>query len=298
MVGTAQATETPLAEMSIFLWEDVEGRRTTITIWGLVDPDTTELPATVSFQFLEGFTFKQLNGFNIETLEHKDDIEPETKLVDGSIEYTFTLSEDFGFFAGFEIPGGVFEVTPEMGNTPLGHFAFIPPNDLEALTVGFVSPSPELVGAGTDVYFLIELEEGELYGITRTDVSGGEVQEFTIAFGSRAARDEALAAAAEAEAAAAEAQRRADDPWYRFTSWLTSPIGLITSGGAVIVIAVTAIVVVLLINQRSRGTDDDDSDNDADDVPGDVPSDDADDKADGGDGAPDDLDDGDADEDY
>jgi len=263
MTATAQAQNTPINAMEIFLWEDHMNMRSTITVYGMLNPEEAELPVTVNFGFLEGFEFKTLLHIDVETGESLSEIEPETSTQEFEeatiVNYTFTLTESYVFFAGFEVAGGIFDWETEMGDSPLAHFAYLPPNDLDWLTVGFISPSPALIGAGADVEFLEIMEQGELYGITRFDVPEGELQDFVVAFGSRAARDAAIEAAIAEEEAAAEAQRLAEDHWYRFTVWATSPVGLVVLGTAVVVLSIVAVVIVLVLKQRNNNRFDDDS---------------------------------------
>gem|GEM_PF-2877112 len=261
---TAQAAEeADLISLSIFLMEIPEENRSTLTVYGLVDPEEVELPVTVSFGFLEMFEFKQLAEMGFETGQMLGDIEFDSTEVitadDGSeVIYTLTLTEGHGFFAGFEIDSLLYDRSTEMGDMPMAYFIYLPLTDLPVLTVGFISPSPELIGAGADVELLAQLEDGELYGITRFDVSPDEPQEFTVAFASRASRDAALAAAAEAE-------RLADDPWYQIRTWIASPIGIATVGLSIAVLAGITMVVVLMLNQRKKSSDNYDYDYDYED---------------------------------
>ena len=130
----------------------------------------------------------------------------------------------------------------EMGDNPLAMFTFVAPNDLEMLGVGFVAPSVEHVGAGRDVVFIAETDEGEVYGIIRENVPGGELQEFVIAFGSREARDAALAEAMGSEEATPTA-----------LDWFTTPTGMVIVGSTVVLLVAVALFVVVM--RRGQGVD-------------------------------------------
>ena len=251
----AYAAYVPIETMNILLWEDGENERTTVTVFGFVDPEL-ELPVEVKFYFVEDYELSLLDQMPNDTtiiveqnaLEYSsspadlDDFENLTK-------YSFTLTEGHSFVAGFSIGLPLFEIEMEMGDSPLAMFTFVAPNDLEVLGVGFVSPSFERVGAGTDVIFIGETDEGEIYGIIREDVPGGELQEFVIAFGSREARDAALAAAAGPEEAAPTV-----------LDWFTTPVGMVAVGSVVVLLV--AVVLFVVVMRRSKGVvvegDDDD----------------------------------------
>jgi hypothetical protein len=255
----------PIQAMWIYLMENREEGRSTITVYGAIDP-YTPLPAQVSFHFIEEFDVSMIEETSFETGEPLGEIDFSYRASDlaefeNLVTYTFTLTEDHSFVAGFSIEAALFDTETEMGDAPLASFAFVPPNDLQGLVVGFVAPSPEHVGAGgrEDVILLADTEDGEIYGIVREDVPGGTLQEYLIAFGSRESRDAALAEAAAAEAASAEATPGISD-------WITSPTGLISIGSALIFLVTVALIIILLTRQQKGSDDDDDSSDDNDDA--------------------------------
>jgi hypothetical protein len=145
---------------------------------------------------------------------------------------------------------------------PIATMMFNPPNDLSSLTIGFVAPSPEHIGAGnaTDdgsvqVQLLAQAEDGaEIYGATLPDVKEGEMQSITVAFASRESRDSALAASEAERLAAEEAARQAT-----FAYWISTPMGMVVGGAVVvIVLAIAAIAAVFFMQKRSQGIDGDD----------------------------------------
>jgi len=262
----------PLQAMWIYLFEDAgadaEEPRTTVTVTGGIDP-YTPLPAKVMFHFADDYRLSMLEQLDFDTGEPLGELEytsgPSSLEDFGNLTtYTFTLTEGHIFSAGFEIPLYLFDPEMRMGDSPLASFSFVPPNDLDGLVVGFVSPSPDLVGAGGQdpVQLVGETEEGEIYAVIREAVPGGELQEYLVAFGSRDARDAALAAAEGSIEETPTAMSRATD-------WLSSPTGLIIVGSAlVLLIAVVLIVIVLKRPGSEDGSADpddfDDSDEDSD----------------------------------
>jgi len=256
---------TPLQAMWIYLFEeagaDADEPRTTVTVTGAIDP-YTPLPATVMFHFGNDYELSMLDQMNFDTGDSLGELEytaGPSNLDDfeNLTTYTFTLTEGHVFNAGFEIPLFLFDPDVAMGGSPLASFNFVPPNDLYGLVVAFVSPSPDLVGAGGQepVQLIGETEEGELYAIIREDVPGGELQEYLIAFGSREARDAALA---EAEAISVETTPTAMG---NAIAWLNSPTGMIIAGSTLVLLIATVLIVVVLKRQRGEdATDGDDSD--------------------------------------
>ncbi|MCL2746541.1 MAG: hypothetical protein FWE48_05595 [Coriobacteriia bacterium] len=247
----------PLQAMWVYLFEDAgfdaEEPRTTVTVTGAIDP-YTPLPAKVMFYFGDDYELNMLEQLDFDTGESLGELEyvsGPSALDDfeNLTTYTFSLTEGHVFNAGFEIPLALFDPEMAMGDSPLAAFTFVPPNDLYGLVVGIVSPSPDLVGAGgQEAAVLIgETDEGEIYGIVREDVPGGELQEYLIAFGSREARDAALAAAAEtAEETTPTAMGRVGD-------WFSSPAGMIIAGSALVLLIALVLVVILVARQRRIG---------------------------------------------
>jgi hypothetical protein len=215
-------------------------------MFGILKEDA-KLPATTTFSFPATFKLQMMKEIDITTGEQIKDAQHKEKDSEGSLDYTVTLSEGRGFVAGFELEGSIYDRS-QMGGAPLASLMFVPPSDLAQLSVGFLAPSKEFVGAGTDVELLGESAEGEVYGIVRANVKKGERQTFVVAFGSRAERDAALAAKDAESQAASEAARQST-----VLGWLTTPAGLIVSVTALIIaLAVVAVVVLLRQQQRQR----------------------------------------------
>jgi len=249
----AQGAYVPFEAINILLWEDTENERTTATVFGFIDPDTP-LPAEVSFYFVEDYELSLLDQMPADTslvveqnaLEYStapSDLEDFENLT----KYSFTLTEGHGFVAGFSIGVSLFEFEDMMGGLPIGTFNFVPPNDLRELGIGFVSPNFELVGAGPDVIFIGEADEGEIYGVILQDVPGGELQEIVIAFGTRESRDAALAEAVEASK---ESTPTAFD-------WFTTTTGMVITGSAVVLLLAIALFVVLMRRKKTVVENDD-----------------------------------------
>ncbi|MCL2403526.1 MAG: hypothetical protein FWC86_04790 [Coriobacteriia bacterium] len=247
----------------INLLETEEGR-TAVTLTGIIDP-YTPLPIQAMFYFVEDYELGLIEELDFDTGEPLREIEYEVTPSDNEdfenlVIYSFTLHEGHVFQAHFVIDLPLFDHDSEMGDAPLASFNFLPPNDLDGLVVGFTSPSPDRVGAGgqEEIILLDETEDGEIYGIVREGVPGGELQEFLIAFGSREARDEAIA---EAEAAA-EAVAAANAPW------ISTPVGMVTVGSAIVLIVAAAAIFVLVARGKNVGAadiQDDDYEADVDD---------------------------------
>ena len=261
----AHASYAPIELLNIILWEDGENERTTVTVFGFVDPEL-ELPVEVKFYFVEDYELSLLDQLpdGVTMVVEQNALEYESAPADldafeNLTKYSFTLTEGHSFVAGFSIDLPLFDIEMEMGDNPLAMFTFVPPNDLAELGVGFVSPSFEFVGAGRDVVFIGETDEGEIYGIIRQDVPGGELQEFVIAFGSRESRDAALAAAMGSEEAAATV-----------LEWVATPVGMVAVGSAVVLlVAVALFVVVMMRRGRVAGVEGDYDFDDEDELVGD-----------------------------
>ena len=242
----AYAAYAPVEMLNIILWEDSENERTTATVFGFVNPEL-ELPVEVKFYFVEDYELSLLDQLPDDTtmvveqnaLEFRSS-PAELDAFENLTKYSFTLTEGHSFVAGFSINLPLFDIEMEMGDNPLAMFTFVPPNDLIELGVGFVSPSFEHVGAGTDVLFIGETDEGEIYGIIRQNVPGGELQEFVIAFGSRESRDAAIAAAMGSEEATPTA-----------LDWFTTPVGMVAVGSTVVLLVAVALFVVVM--RRGKG---------------------------------------------
>jgi len=266
----------PLQAMWVYLFEeagvDAEHPRSTATVTGAIDP-YTPLPAKVMFHFGDGYELSMLEQLDFNTGESLGELEyasgPSTlENFENLTTYTFTLTDGHMFNAGFEIPLALFDPEMTMGDSPLAAFSFVPPNDLSGLIVGIVAPSPDLVGAGGQeaVHLIGETDEGEIYGIVRENVPGEELQEYLIAFGSREARDAALAAADAdvPEEATPTAMGRMGD-------WLLSPTGIISAGSVLVLLIVIVLAVILVRGQRysdnefDEGLDDEDPDAELDD---------------------------------
>lgn len=252
--GIVSAREAAIQAMQIILWEDYEQERTTITVRGAIDP-YTPLPAEVSFYFVEDYELGLLEQVNFDTGEMAGEISHRTS--DSDLEdfenltkYSFILTEHHAFSAGLSIGVSFFDFEEAMGGLPIASFTFVPPNDLYGLVIGFVSPDYELVGAGTDIVLIGETDEGEVYGVIREDVPGGELQEFVVAFGLRETRDAALAAAAEAS----------EETTPTALDWFTTPTGMIIAGGTVVLVIAIAFIAVLILRQKKTGADDGDDD--------------------------------------
>ena len=256
ILPAAHGTYVPLETINILLWEDTENERTTVTVFGFIDPNTP-LPAEVSFYFVEDYELSLLDqlpaGTNLvveqNALEYStapSDLEDFENLT----KYTFTLTEGHSFVAGFSIGVSLFEFGDMMGGLPIGTFSFVPPNDLRELGIGFVSPSLELVGAGPNVLLIGEADEGEIYGVILENVPGGELQEIVIAFGARESRDAALA---EAAGISEEATPTALD-------WLTTTTGMIVVGSAAVLLVAVALFIVVMRRNKDVVVEDDDFD--------------------------------------
>jgi len=251
----AHAAYAPIEMMNILLWEDRENARTTATVFGFVDPGL-ELPLEVKFYFVEDYELSLLDQLPDDTtmVVEQNALEftsspAELEAFENLVKYSFTLTEGHSFVAGFSIDLPLFDIEMEMGNNPLAMFTFVPPNDLLELGVGFVSPGFEHVGAGTDVVFIGETDEGEIYGIIRENVPGGELQEFVIAFGSRESRDAVLAAATGSEEAAPTAM-----------DWFTTPVGMVAVGSAAVLLVAVALFIVVMRRGKGVVVEDDDFD--------------------------------------
>jgi len=118
-----------------------------------------------------------------------------------------------------------------------------------------VSPDFELVGAGRDIVFIGEADEGEIYGVVRQDVPGGELQEVVVAFASRESRDAQLAAAMTSEEATPTAM-----------DWFTTPVGMVTVGSAVVLLVAVALFIVVMRRNKDVVVEDDDDFDGEDDV--------------------------------
>ena len=245
--SAAQATTTPIEAMNILIWEDTENERTTVTVFGFIGVDAP-LPAEISFYFVEDYNLNLLDQLPADTtmvteqnaLEYtaqpsgREDFENLTR-------YSFILTEGHVFVAGFDIGVSLFEFEEAMGGLPIASFTFVPPNDLLELGIGFVSPDFELVGAGSEVVFIGEADEGEIYGIVRRDVPEGELQEVVVAFGTRESRDAALAEAAEESQGANSA----------VLDWFSTPTGMVMTGSAAVLLLAVAAFIVLM--RRNKG---------------------------------------------
>jgi len=253
----------PFQAMWIILFEDAEEGRTTASIQGVIDP-YTPLPATVHFHFAEDYELGSLEQVDFHTGDVLGDLDytrapSDLEDFENLATFTFTLTEGHVFYAGLSIPLPLFDTEMEMGDSPLVSFNFVPPNDLYGLVVGFVAPSPDHVGAGgqEDVVLVGETDEGEVYGIVREDVPGGELQEYLIAFGSREARDAALAEAAAAAAAEGEGEA---GPF----AWFTTPMGMIITGASIVIIVAVVLIIVVTSRQKDDGGDADVDDDELD----------------------------------
>jgi len=237
-LGYAQTA--PLQHMQMYIIDIADEGRSTITVNGVVS-DEVALPVTVSFSLPAGFELKMLKGFDTATGEQLDDASYTVAESEASSKYHVTLTAGRGFTAGFDVAGSVYDRGTQMGDSALASMMFVPPNDLESLVVGFVAPSEDYVGAGTDVQLLGESDDGEIYGIIRENVTGGEIQDFVVAFAKRENRDAAFAEIMEAEATAAELARQ-----QTFGYWITSPRGVLSAGvGLALLIAIVLLVVVV-----------------------------------------------------
>jgi len=247
----------PLQAMWVYLLEDAgydsEYPRTTATVMGIIDP-YTPLPVKVMFHFGDDYELSMLEQLDFDTGESRGELEYVSGPSNlGDFEnlttYTFTLTEGHIFNAGFEIPLALFDPEMVMGDSPLASFNFVPPNDLYGLVVGIVAPNPDLVGAGGQetVQLLDETDEGEIYGIVREDVPGGELQEYLIAFGSREARDAALAAAGE------DTEETTPTAMGRVGDWLLSPAAMIIAGSALVLLIALVLAGILMARQRQSG---------------------------------------------
>jgi hypothetical protein len=235
-------TYTPLQSVEMIALEDLEANRSTLTLYASI-AEGAALPASIRFSLPSTFKVKMMKALDPETGERGEDLDFTTQASENEIgtEYSVSLISQRVFIAGFEIEGTLYDRSTQMGDSPIASMMFIPPNNLDILTMAFVAPSYDYVGAGADVQFLGEADGGEMYGIVRENVKEGEVESFAVAFAPRADRDAALAAMDEAEAAAAEAARQATW-WY----WFTTPAGMVVIGAAlVLLIAVVALVVLL-----------------------------------------------------
>jgi len=245
-LSAAYAAYTPFEVINILLWEDGENERTTATVFGFVDPEL-ELPVEVKFYFVEGYDLNLLdqmpadNSIVVEQNALEYTAEPANlDNFENLTKYSFTLSEGHVFVAGFSIPAPLFDIEQQMGNNPLAMFTFVPPNDLAELGVGFIAPSPDFVGAGPDTVFIGEADEGEIYGIIRENVSGGVLQEFVIAFGSRESRDAQLAALMASEEATPTVM-----------DWFTTPVGMVTVGSTAVLLVAVALFIVLMRRNKA-----------------------------------------------
>jgi len=243
-VSRALAKESPLTDMMIIGAESEEEARSTITIYGGVDPDTT-LPTTVRFSFLTSFKLEEIAEVNTETGERLGELRYTAEEDNMSTVYTFTLTKGRGFFAGLFIEDPIFDRSTQMGETaPLASLMISPLDDLKTLTVGFVAPSVDYVGSGTEVVYIGTDEDGkEIYGIPRTDVKAGEMQSFVVAFTSREKRDAALEEKSAEASAAAEAARQ-----QTLAYKLTTPLSL-SIIGAVFVLLLAACLLFKQIRQ-------------------------------------------------
>jgi len=239
----AKAQESTLQSIDIIAWEDPGDDRTTFTFYGTL-PDDAILPATVRFSLPSGFVVKMINEINPETLQIDSDVLYTTTKTEMSTTYYVTVATKRTFVAGFEVEGSIYDRTTEMGDSPIASMMFTPPNDLERITMGFVAPSKDYVGAGKDVTFLGESDTGEIYGIARKNVKEGEMLEFVVAFAPRAQRDAALAEQAASEAEAAHQET--------FGYWITSPIGLTIAGIGIALVSALALILWLLGKQRTK----------------------------------------------
>lgn len=243
------ALEANLQHMQIILLNLENTDKTTVTVNGVISEDIA-LPATVRFSLPNGFVFAEVVEFDTVTGDRLSDASYSADVSENSTVYLVTLSEGHGFTAGFDLDGSVFEQADEMAGVYLASFMFMPSEDLESLTIGFVAPNREYIGAGTDVIFLGEADDGEVYGIIREDVKKGEMQDFVIAFTLRSNRDAALAEQAAAEAAAAELAKQ-----QTFGYWITSPTGLITIGLSSALIISFGAFILLIRKQRKPVSD-------------------------------------------
>jgi hypothetical protein len=260
IASAAHATTVPIDAMNILVWEDTENERTTATVFGFIDLDAP-LPAEVSFYFVEDYELSLLDQLPADTTMVIEQNALEYTVVPSNLEdfenlskYSFTLTEGHVFVAGFSIGVSLFEFEEAMGGLPIASFSFVPPNDLSELGIGFVSPDFALVGAGSDVVFIGEADEGEIYGIVRENVPGGELQEVVVAFGTRESRDAALA---EAAGLSQEATPTALD-------WFSTPTGITIAIGTVALLIIAALFAVLVLRQK-KTTGEDSSDEGDDD---------------------------------
>ncbi|MCL2437899.1 MAG: hypothetical protein FWC99_02245 [Coriobacteriia bacterium] len=253
-IEAAAGGTAPIQAVWIYLMEEAEEERIAVTLVGSIDP-YTPLPAQVKFYFIEDFELGVLEELDFDTRELLNGLEyeatpSELEEFENLTTYSFTLTEGHTFSANFAMDAVLFDTESEMGDAPLASFTFVPPNDLYGLVVGFVSPSPDRVGAGgqEEVVLLADTEDGEIYGIVRENVPGGVLQEYLIAFGSREARDAALAEAAAAAEISQETTPSA-------MAWFTTPTGLIIMGSTLVLLAATTLIVVLIVRQKKEDFD-------------------------------------------
>jgi len=263
-LSVAYATYTPFEVINVLLWEDGENERSTATVFGFVDPEL-ELPVDVKFYFVEDYDLNLLDQMPADTSIIVEQNALEYSAEPANLEgfenltkYSFTLTEGHVFIAGFSIPSPLFDIEQQMGSSPLAMFTFVPPNDLAELGVGFVAPSPEFVGAGPDTVFIGEADEGEIYGIIRENVPGGELQEFVIAFGSRESRDAQLAIAMASEEATPTA-----------LDWFTTTTGMVITGSAVVLLVAIALFIVVMRRNKEAVVEGDDDFDGEDELAGD-----------------------------
>ena len=246
---------TPLGQMSVIGAEDPEKERSTVTIYGFIDPETP-LPATVQFSFVSSFTLESLHELDDKSGDRGKQLEyTATETSEISTTYTLTLETNHSFFAGFAIGEPIFDRESQMGGSaPLASLMIMPPNDLSLLIVGFVAPSKDFVGAGTDVILLDEDDTGaEIYGMVFENVKKGEMKNVVVAFASREKRDAALEEASAEASAAAEAARQ-QTLLYK----LTRPLALITMG-AIVILAI-AVFAMWRLTRKPKDPDDESDD--------------------------------------
>ena len=253
----AAPTNAAIDNIQILIAPDEEtASGATIAIAGTIDPNQG-LPTTIKLPVIGMLELKEIQQIDPETGDDKGAAayEKGSKNEDGIVTYEIELTETDGFIALFSSKMGLYTGGAMGGETIIASFEFDAPNDLSFVSIGFASPTEDLVGAGDDsIVFLGHDAYGrEVYGKVFEDVAEGDILTATVAFVSREHRDAALAEQEQAEREAA---------WYY---WFTTPLGMIASAAAIALIVIV-IITVLLQRKRSINSDDfpDDNEDDTD----------------------------------
>ena len=230
------AHKAPLIAIDVLAQANAD-RTTTIRVSGQVAPDTT-LPATVSLIVPLDFIIQDVWGYVGETAEQGDTVAYSAQEIEGGIEISATISEGIGVGAEFLVDGEIYDPTAMGGSAMIASLEFMAPNDLQQLSIGFVTPQ-DYVGTGTGVVTFGEDTQGNaVVGMIFENVASGEVSLAQVAFVTRAEYEEAMSEVADS-----------NEEDTTTTSWSTME-NLLIPGLILATLALLALLFYFLRKQR------------------------------------------------